>query len=162
MALVALACCCQTASCWREASNCTTLVAHASSTTSDEDESVYMAGNAQSIEINCHDNLIFIASSHYGHRRQRQRETRRVDFDGCSFTAGDCLVAVDHVANECNGLSTCQVSLDVQYLHSCNSHSDYLLIIYECIACKRSSSTSDFSKIVVLICLFIFIQPKRA
>ena len=40
------------------------------------------------------------------------------------------------MANECNGLNSCHISLDSQYLHSCKSYSDYLFIIYDCIEGK--------------------------
>lgn len=45
----------------------------------------------------------------------------------------DCLVTVDYLANECNGLNSCRIQLDSQFLHSCKRHSDYLTLAYECI-----------------------------
>ena len=52
----------------------------------------------------------------------------------CAFSARDCTVSVDYVANECNGLPHCHISLDAQYLHSCKAYSDYLFIVHECVA----------------------------
>jgi hypothetical protein len=59
-------------------------------------------------------------------------------FFSCYFSPEDCLVNVDYVANQCNGLSTCQISLDSQYLHSCKGYSDYIFIVYECIEAKST------------------------
>jgi hypothetical protein len=50
--------------------------------------------------------------------------------------ATDCMVSVDYLANECNGLNTCTIQLDAQYLHTCRNYSDYLSIKYKCIDSK--------------------------
>lgn len=53
------------------------------------------------------------------------------------------MVNVDYVANECNGMSNCHISLDSQYLHSCKSYSDYLFIVYQCIETKSTVDICD-------------------
>lgn len=51
----------------------------------------------------------------------------------CEINKNDCLVSVDYLSNECNGLNTCDIQLDSQFLHTCKNHSDYLSVAYECI-----------------------------
>ena len=53
--------------------------------------------------------------------------------DECTASANDCLVTVDYIANQCNGLNSCDIVLDAQFLHSCKNNSDYISIAYECI-----------------------------
>lgn len=58
------------------------------------------------------------------------------------------MVNVDYVANECNGMSNCKISLDSQYLHSCKSYSDYLFIIYECVDRKSTVDICDSDNLI--------------
>ncbi len=106
------------------------------------------------LELNCGNDLIFIAWSHYGNRKDLQQPQRspstflnsilKQDTDKpCYFSPRDCTVNVDYVANECNGMTNCKISLDSQYLHSCKSYSDYLFIIYECIAKTSTVNICD-------------------
>ena len=109
--------------------------------------------NQKILKLNCESNFIFIAWTHYGHQTAdssrtnknhrfsasvNQNSTEAGTNSGCYFSPKDCIVSVDYVANECNGLSSCQISLDAQYLHSCKAYSDYLFIIYECIEAKNT------------------------
>jgi hypothetical protein len=60
--------------------------------------------------------------SHHGHNQIE-----------CQIGPDDCMVTVDYLANECNGLNQCTIQLDSQFLHTCKNHSDYLSVAYECI-----------------------------
>lgn len=51
----------------------------------------------------------------------------------CEIQPNDCLVSVDYLASQCNGLNSCDIQLDAQFLHTCKNLSDYLSIAYECI-----------------------------
>lgn len=51
----------------------------------------------------------------------------------CSVNNGDCLVNVDYLADECNGMNSCSIQLDSQYLHSCKNYSNYITIAYKCL-----------------------------
>lgn len=111
---------------WREASKCTVPSTNPTDTnTSDE-------SNDNLLKLDCQSDLIFIAWSHYGHQT-RPKSTLKPSNDSCYFSSRDCIVSVDYVANECNGQTSCRISLDSQYLHSCKSYSDYLFIIYDCV-----------------------------
>ncbi|RNA31178.1 neuropilin and tolloid 2 [Brachionus plicatilis] len=88
------------------------------------------------LHLDCGDDFIFIAWSHYGHKNH-------TDNKSCHFAPNDCTVSVEYVSNECNGLSSCKVSLDAQYLHSCKAYSDYLFIVYKCVQSANSFSICD-------------------
>jgi hypothetical protein len=109
------------------------------------------------LKLNCESNYIFIAWTHYGHQaassssdtKKQKPKTKlnnnnnNMTDENCYFSPKDCLVSVDYVANECNGLTSCQISLDAQYLHSCKAYSDYLFIIYECVEAKQTINICD-------------------
>lgn len=88
------------------------------------------------LNLDCANDFIYIAWSHYGYKNNTANKS-------CYFTPNDCTVSVEHVSNECNGLSSCKVSLDAQYLHSCKSYSNYLFIVYKCIESKQSYNMCD-------------------
>jgi hypothetical protein len=76
------------------------------------------------------DDFLFIGSTHYGVSKQSSNR-----FSGsCEPTLDDCIVSVDYIANECNGLNKCDIQLESQFLHTCKNYSDYLSVAYECIA----------------------------
>lgn len=136
--------------CWREASRCTTSGAVASA----DSQSSQNSNAGRTLKIDCNGDLIYIAWSHYGHRTSENNNNmlrsqlapllsnETID-EGCYFSPKDCLVSVDYVANECNGLGSCQISLDAQYLHSCKSYSDYLFIVYECYPVRDTVDVCD-------------------
>ena len=88
------------------------------------------------LNLDCGNDFIYIAWSHYGHKNNTANKS-------CYFTPNDCTVNVEYVSNECNGLSSCKVSLDSQYLHSCKSYSNYLFIVYKCIESKQTYDICD-------------------
>lgn len=100
--------------------------------------------NSAQLELNCNDGLLYISWSHYGHRvnNNAMTTTPSTASNNCSYDASqsstDCTVSVDYVANECNGLPQCQISLDSQYLHSCKAYSHYLFIVYQCIPIRQT------------------------
>ena len=128
---------------WREVAKCT-------STQTDPFSDQFTRPNT--LDLNCGNDLIFIAWSHYGNRSKTAASSFSNSIeqrsDGCYFSPGDCMVNVDYVANECNGMSNCKISLDSQYLHSCKSYSDYLFIIYECVERKLTVDICDTNKLV--------------
>ena len=94
----------------------------------------YIISNSKSLKLDCNSDLIYIVWSHYGHQNTKdQMRNRNSNNSTCDFSVNDCIVNVDYVANECNGLNSCQISLDTQYLHSCKAYSDYIFILYDCI-----------------------------
>lgn len=88
------------------------------------------------LNLDCGNDFIFIAWSHYGHKNDTVNKS-------CYLATSDCTVNVEYVSNECNGLSSCKVSLDSQYLHSCKAYSDYLFIVYKCIKSENSYNICD-------------------
>jgi hypothetical protein len=139
---------------WREASKCTNGVSSVDNSAIsvydlpvDQSRNGANANNPKILKLDCDSNFIFIAWTHYGHQtpesksagrqhQQSQFDSNSTDSNTCYFSPKDCIVSVDYVANECNGLSSCQISLDAQYLHSCKAYSDYLFIVYECVEGK--------------------------
>ena len=81
------------------------------------------------MELKCTqpDQYLFIGQTQYGVSLSIN------DDDMCSIKDGDCLVMVDYLGNECNGINSCTIQLDSQYLHSCKNYSNYLSIAYECL-----------------------------
>ena len=77
------------------------------------------------LELKCPqlDQYLYIGQTQYGVSSS---------YNACTVKDGDCLVTVDYLANECNGLSSCIIQLDAQYLHSCKNYSNYLSIAYQC------------------------------
>ncbi|CAF0743571.1 unnamed protein product [Brachionus calyciflorus] len=71
--------------------------------------------------------FLFIGQTRYGVTSQSQTG------DNCKPSQSDCSVTVDYIANQCNGLNSCDIQLDSQFLHSCKNNSDYITIAYECI-----------------------------
>ena len=68
----------------------------------------------------------------------------------CQISPNDCLISVDYIANQCNGLNSCDIQLDSQFLHSCRNHSDYINIAYECIpGSKRMDVCSNDETFVI-------------
>ena len=68
----------------------------------------------------------------------------------CQINHDDCLVTVDYLANECNGLNSCDIQLDSQFLHSCKNHSDYLSLAYECVpGAKRVDICSNEETFII-------------
>lgn len=131
---------------WRTASRCTSSANN--NNNNNNGQQAYLTGQQQSqqtngtvnqLELSCgdEDGLLYIAWSHYGFRVGGGGLRAGTD---CSFNANsvtDCTVSVDYVANECNGLDRCHISLDAQYLHSCKAYSHYLFIVYQCVPNAR-------------------------
>ncbi|CAF3482169.1 unnamed protein product, partial [Rotaria sp. Silwood2] len=38
----------------------------------------------------------------------------------CTYQPGDCTTRTTYIGMECNGLTTCDLDLNPQYLHICN------------------------------------------
>ncbi|RNA19120.1 hypothetical protein BpHYR1_006379 [Brachionus plicatilis] len=72
--------------------------------------------------------FLFIGQSKYG-----VSSSTPLSGGSCSPSASDCSVSVDYIANQCNGLNSCHILLDAQFLHSCKNNSDYISIAYDCI-----------------------------
>lgn len=141
--------CCIVAHGWLETSKCTPSVNPNLDSPSYENLVTQQAASNRILRLDCQSDFIFIAWTHYGHRdstsdnqawqHDSNHNNSKNNIDaGCYFSPKDCIVSVDYVANECNGLSNCQISLDAQYLHSCKSYSDYLFIIYQCVEAKNT------------------------
>ena len=77
------------------------------------------------------DQYLFIGQTQYG--VSSLLSINNDDDNICSVKYGDCLVMVDYLGNECNGLNTFSIQLDAQYLHSCKNYSNYISIAYECL-----------------------------
>lgn len=140
---------------WYESSKCTTITQTDNNNNSNEqDDEINLPRNNEIsiketnvLKLNCkNNNLIFIAWSHYGQHNNKTDDSS--SSSSCYFSPKDCTVNVDYVANECNGLNSCQISLDSQYLHSCKSYSDYLFIIYDCIETKSTVNICDMKSSV--------------
>jgi hypothetical protein len=68
----------------------------------------------------------------------------------CTINPSDCLISVDYIASQCNGLNTCDIQLDAQFLHSCKNHSDYISVAYECIpGSKRMDVCSNDETFII-------------
>ena len=93
---------------------------------SNHDESKIM--NLKCSNIN---DFLFIGLTQYG--VSTKSTSNHQHHNQCQINQDDCLVTVDYLANECNGLNSCDIQLDSQFLHSCKNHSDYLSVAYECI-----------------------------
>jgi hypothetical protein len=87
--------------------------------------------------------FLFIGLTQYG--VSNSSETQQ-----CQINANDCLISVDYISNQCNGLNTCDIQLDSQFLHSCKNHSDYINIAYECIpGSKRMDVCSNDETFII-------------
>lgn len=90
--------------------------------------------------------FLFIGLTQYGASAaslMKQNET-------CTIHENDCLVTVDYLSNECNGLNSCNIQLDAQFLHTCKNLSDYLSVAYECIpGSKRIDICSNDETFIV-------------
>lgn len=51
----------------------------------------------------------------------------------CSYQPGDCTTRTTYIGMECNGLTTCDLDLNPQYLHICSQYSDYMVLDYSCL-----------------------------
>lgn len=51
----------------------------------------------------------------------------------CSYQPGDCTTRTTYIGMECNGLTTCDLDLNPQYLHICSQYSDYMVLEYSCL-----------------------------
>ncbi|CAF3782709.1 unnamed protein product [Rotaria sp. Silwood1] len=51
----------------------------------------------------------------------------------CSYQPGDCTTRTTYIGMECNGLTTCHLDLNPQYLHICSQYSDYMVLDYSCL-----------------------------
>ena len=76
--------------------------------------------------------FLFIGLTQYGVSVQGVSPNVK-DVDSCRIVENDCLVTVDYLANQCNGLNHCDIQLESQFLHSCKNSSDYLSVAYDCI-----------------------------
>lgn len=74
--------------------------------------------------------FLFIGLTQYGVHTTATTNSNKAT---CEINQNDCLVTVDYLSNECNGLNTCDIQLDAQFLHTCKNHSDYLSVAYECV-----------------------------
>jgi len=133
---------------WREVSKCTKIQTDPFGNQPPDSTPI----QPNNLQLNCGADLISIAWSHYGNRPAKQQPhpkflnsilNKPEQEKTCYFSPKDCMVNVDYVANECNGMSTCTISLDSQYLHSCKSYSDYVFIIYECIPAASTLNMCD-------------------
>jgi hypothetical protein len=132
---------------WHESSKCTNTQTDSNSNSNEDysSSSSLLLSTTKVLNLNCkNNNLLFIAWSHYG-QHMNNNTTNNNNNNNCYFMPKDCTVSVDYVANECNGLNSCQISLDSQYLHSCKSYSDYLFIIYDCIQVKSTVNICDYT-----------------
>ena len=75
--------------------------------------------------------FLFIGLTQYG--VHSLSTTTTTSLSTCEINQNDCLVTVDYLSNECNGLNTCDIQLDAQFLHTCKNHSNYLSVAYECV-----------------------------
>ena len=73
--------------------------------------------------------FLFLGLTQYGSSSRPQQANSQQ----CVINENDCLVTVDYLASECNGLNFCDIQLEAQFLHTCKNLSDYLSIAYECI-----------------------------
>ncbi|CAF1612290.1 unnamed protein product, partial [Adineta ricciae] len=51
----------------------------------------------------------------------------------CTYQQGDCTTRTTYIGMECNGLTTCNLDLNPQYLHICSQYSDYMVLDYTCL-----------------------------
>lgn len=88
--------------------------------------------------------FLFIGLTQYGVSNSTTGST------SCRVNPNDCLISVDYIANQCNGLNACDIQLDSQFLHSCKNHSDYINIAYECISgSKRMDVCSNDETFII-------------
>ncbi|CAF1990778.1 unnamed protein product [Rotaria magnacalcarata] len=70
----------------------------------------------------------------------------------CSYQPGDCTTRTTYIGMECNGLTTCDLDLNPQYLHICSQYSDYMVLDYSCLqgqslsVCDSRLISTSFSK----------------
>lgn len=87
--------------------------------------------------------FLFIGSTQYGVSSSSFSKS-------CEIKSNDCLVNIDYLASQCNGLNSCDIQLDAQFLHTCKNFSDYLSIAYECITgSKRIDICSNEETFVI-------------
>lgn len=110
----------------------------------------------QQMQLKCpnSNDFLFIGLTQYGvssNKKQKLRLNNNYDDDtSCITNENDCLVTVDYLSNECNGLNSCDIQLDAQFLHTCKNLSDYLSIAYECIpGSKRIDICSNEETFIV-------------
>jgi hypothetical protein len=90
--------------------------------------------------------FLFIGQTQYGVSSQFSKSSKKQ----CQLSSNDCLISVDYIANQCNGLNSCDIQLDAQFLHSCKNHSDYINLAYECIpGSKRLDICSNDETFIV-------------
>ena len=94
--------------------------------------------------------VLFIGLTQYGVSKTKHSLTSKTGQPICQINHDDCLVTVDYLANECNGLNGCDIQLDAQFLHSCKNHSDYLSLAYECVpGAKRVDICSNEETFII-------------
>ena len=91
--------------------------------------------------------FLFIGQTQYG--VALPSDTRSAS-PQCEIQPNDCLVSVDYLASQCNGINSCDIQLDAQFLHTCKNLSDYLSIAYECIpGSKRVDACSNEETFII-------------
>ena len=106
-----------------------------------------ISSNQNRMQLKCanSNDFLFIGLTQYGVNIKSNNNNNT-----CSINVNDCLVTVDYLSNECNGLNSCDIQLDAQFLHTCKNMSDYLSVAYECIpSSKRIDVCSNDETFIV-------------
>jgi hypothetical protein len=85
--------------------------------------------NSQLI-INCpHINdILWIGWSHYSASNAPEQQL---------FSQNDCWMNfTEKIAEQCNGMNSCEISAQPTYIHKCSKISDFLFISYKCFKCN--------------------------
>ncbi len=100
--------------------------------------------NKMTLKCSNSNDFLFIGLTQYGVSSQNKTQNL------CEIKENDCLVTVDYLASQCNGLNACDIQLDAQFLHTCKNLSDYLSIAYECIpGSKRINVCSNEETFII-------------
>ncbi len=110
------------------------------------ERSIKASENNNKMTLKCpnSNDFLFIGLTQYGVSSVSRAQS------SCEIKENDCLVTVDYLASQCNGINACDIQLDAQFLHTCKNLSDYLSIAYECIpGSKRINVCSNEETFII-------------
>ena len=76
----------------------------------------YLPTNRTFVTLTCFNGgFILVKNLTFGVHQSSTTTTTRT----CSYQPGDCLTRTTYIGMECNGLTSCRLDLNPQYLHIC-------------------------------------------
>ncbi|CAF0731807.1 unnamed protein product [Adineta steineri] len=87
-----------------------------------------------SVTLSCANNgYILVKNLTFGVHKTSSFSTATTATSSCTYQPGDCTTRTTYIGMECNGLTTCDLDLNPQYLHICSQYSDYMVLDYSCL-----------------------------